>query len=128
MAAPVMIAASQERFYTANSQYASSITLPPPPINNGLGLTGLSETGLYNITVANNLALTTYTLTAAPPIVGGQPLWVDNQCGNFILTNTGVRWVSGDPDGVGGDGDAADLPVGGVPDVADAADIAFCWG
>ncbi|MGS2717976.1 type IV pilin protein [Eionea flava] len=127
MAALVILAASQERFFTANNRYASSITLDPPPVNTGLGLTGLSETGLYNITVTNNAPITTFTLTATP--VG----WVDNQCGNFILTNTGVRQVSGDFDNDGNDGDSADpggVDVNGnpVPDTADPDDIAACWG
>jgi type IV pilus assembly protein PilE len=107
ISALVSIASSQERFYTISNAYASSVNLPA-----GLGLTGFSETGLYTITV-NNDAIVTYLLTATP--TG----WADPACGNFILSNTGVRWVSGNFDEDGFDGQGAD---------ADADDVTACWG
>ena len=100
VSALVSIASNQERFFTVNSTYASSVTL-----NTGLGLTGSSETGLYVITV-NPGAGVSYTLTAAPS-------FVDPQCGDFTLTNVGVRGVTGDFDGDN--------------DFGDANDISGCW-
>jgi type IV pilus assembly protein PilE len=121
MVALLVVASSQERFYTANGQYASLIGADVPPAR-GLGLTGLSETNLYTIAVVANPALTTYSLTATP---NG---WVDVRCGTFTLFRTGVRWVSGDFDNDDIDGDGSDEDVDGVADVADPDDVTGCWG
>ena len=126
----VITANSQERFFTANSQYAALVGADIG-LDRGLGLSGFSETSLYTVTVAVNAAQTTYVLTASP---NG---WVDGQCGDFILSNTGVRWVSGDFDNDGTDGDGSDEDVDGddsdedvdgVADVADPDDVTGCWG
>jgi type IV pilus assembly protein PilE len=100
MAALVIIASSQERFYTIRSTYASSVTL-----NSGLGLPGFSETGLYTLSVNANAA-TTYTLTATPNPAN---IWTDPQCNVFTLTNVGVKGVNGDFDDDGDNGDADDV-------------------
>ena len=96
ISALVSIASNQERFYTINSNYASSVTAAT-----GLGLSGQSETNLYTITVNNN-AVSTYTLTATPN-------FVDPQCNVFTLTNVGVKGVTGDFDGDANFGDANDV-------------------
>lgn len=49
----------------------------------------------YNVTVATTA--TTFTLTAIAQ--AGKPQAQDTRCGNFSLTNTGVKAVTG-PDGV----------------------------
>ncbi|EGG95516.1 Type IV pilus biogenesis protein PilE [gamma proteobacterium IMCC1989] len=110
ISALVSVASNQERFYTINGNYASSVTA-----NIGLGLSGQSETGLYTLTV-NADAVTTYTLTAAPNN------WVDALCGSFFLDNLGRRGVTGNPDG--------DAVVGSVgpPIVIDNDDVDTCWG
>lgn len=83
ISALVSMASDQERFYTVNNNYASSVTDPA-----GLGLSATTSTNLYTVTV-NNDADTTYTLTATP---NG---WNDPDCGNFTLTNAGQRGISG---------------------------------
>ncbi|MEJ1378805.1 MAG: type IV pilin protein [Candidatus Sedimenticola sp. (ex Thyasira tokunagai)] len=67
-------AAREERFYSDNNQYTSSIGISS------------SENGHYTLTVSglgtNNQA---FTLTAAPAS------FTDSTCGSFTLTNTGAR-------------------------------------
>lgn len=111
MSALVEMSGDLERYFTATSAYTTLVT--------GGGLSranNLSETGRYTLTIASP-DLSTYTITATPRN------WVDNLCGSFTLTNTGVREVSGDSDGDNSDGDSAD----GVDDVADADDVNACW-
>jgi type IV pilus assembly protein PilE len=83
IASLVSITSDQERFYTLNDNYASSVTAAT-----GLGLTGRSETDFYTISV-NNDAVFTYTLTATP---NG---WNDPVCNEFTLSNTGVKTING---------------------------------
>ncbi len=67
-------AAREERFYSDNNQYTSSIGISS------------SENAYYTLTVSglgtNNQA---FTLTAAPAS------FTDSTCGSFTLTNTGTR-------------------------------------
>lgn len=102
MAALLSLAASQERFYTANKLYAAPASMA------ALGSTGASETGLYTLTTAYASGTATYVLTATPT-------WGDAECGNFLLSNIGARGVSVDIDG--------DSNVG----TADPDDAAQCW-
>jgi type IV pilus assembly protein PilE len=125
MSALVEMSGILERYFTANAVYTNEIQLDAN--QNGLGLSdNLSETSQYTLAITSNgPVFSVYTITATPNN------WVDNLCGSFILSNTGVREVSGDFDGDGQDGDGSDPDaiVGGIPvaDVADIDDINACW-
>ena len=119
MSALVEMSGDLERYFTVMSAYTTSVDGAFP--NVGLGRTDVfSETGRYTLTIASP-NLSTYTITATPRN------WIDNLCGSFTLTNTGVREVSGDFDGDNSDGDSVDGPNGDVADVADTDDINACW-
>ena len=90
------VAAEQERHYTRNGTYTTT------------NFQGTSENGWYTITVTSGGTIN-YTLTATP--TG----WTDDECGNLLLTSTGIRAISVDTDS---DGDT------GVDDPNDADD---CW-
>jgi type IV pilus assembly protein PilE len=105
ISALVEMSGDLERYFTVQSTYTTSVTGAYPLVGLGFADT-LSETGKYNLSIANNNnVVTTYTITA-------NPTWTDALCANFLLTNTGVRSVSGDADG---DGDV------------DQADSDICW-
>jgi type IV pilus assembly protein PilE len=69
-----------ERYYSDNNQYDALATANVAPT---------SESGHYNLSIALGGSNQTYTLTATP--VG----FSDARCGNFTLTNTGVRNKTG---------------------------------
>lgn len=71
------LAAGQERFYTISNRYETALEFG----------TEETEYGYYNITLVNIAGTSTYRLTATPT-------WIDAECGNFSLTNTGVRAVT----------------------------------
>jgi type IV pilus assembly protein PilE len=76
-------AAREERFYSDNNQYTSTIG------SGGLGLaSNQSENGHYTLTIGslgtNNQA---FTLTATPA-------QTDSECGNLTLTNAGAKGSS----------------------------------
>jgi len=76
-------AARQEREFTNNGAYTGNMTV--------LGYANnpeLTEDGWYSIAAA--AAATTFTLTATP-----QGAQAADGCGNFTLTQAGVRGVSG---------------------------------
>jgi type IV pilus assembly protein PilE len=94
-AALLQLQAAQAKFYLQNNRYTAAIAAPLP---NGLGLTGHSEYGLYDITVAldTNPAQSSdqsYTATATPAVTAGQSS--DKQCTSFTLTDTGRRGSTG---------------------------------
>ena len=118
MSALVEMSGMLERHFTRRSAYTTTI-IGVDEGGNGLGLANnLSETSQYTLAVNSNApAFSTYTITATPNN------WVDNRCGSFTLTNTGVKEVSGDADGDSVDGDSVD----GDADAADIDDIDACW-
>jgi type IV pilus assembly protein PilE len=86
---------AQEKFYLQNNQYTTNITAASPA---GLGLSALTETGKYDLTVAvaadaDGNANQTFTATATPAAGGGQA--DDTQCANFTIDERGTRGVSG---------------------------------
>lgn len=80
-----------ERNYTENNKYHedsgdNEIVLP-------VTTSPKSGTALYDITLqADTLTATSYTLLATP-VVGGR--MVNDECGTFSITNTGVKDVTG---------------------------------
>ena len=82
------IASSQERYYTQQSQYATTNQLIA---FNGLdpdsGDTLQSQNGFYTVTSASDANFVSYTLTATV----NATQWADADCGNLTLSNTGVR-------------------------------------
>ncbi len=106
IAALVELSSDLERYFTIQSSYTSNLGGNYP--TTGLGrATTTSLTGEYNLSIALQNNGVTYTLTATPT-------WTDALCGNFILTNVGVRSVSADADG-----DGTSNP--------DNDDTALCW-
>lgn len=75
-------AARQERYRAQNGSYAATVTA----LYGESSIT--SETRLYNLGVAVNPGDGGYTLTATQN-------HGDTECGNFTLTATGVKGVSG---------------------------------
>ncbi len=107
----LQIASAQERFYTANGSYASSVF-----DGAGLNLSDQSETGLYAIsTTFNGGVNSTYTLTATPVAP-----WTGPDCGSLLLTNIGTRNVTADADYDGNINLAANPNT-----VVDADDVVF---
>ena len=105
ISALVILASDQERFYTANNAYATTL--------GQLGSTGFSESNYYTLLVAGDGV--GFALTAAPND------WGDNLCGSFFLDSLGRRGVTGNPDEDGVVGSV------GPPIVIDAEDVAICW-
>jgi type IV pilus assembly protein PilE len=86
---------AQEKFYLQNNQYTTNLTGASPA---GLGLSALTETGKYDLTVAvaadaNGNPNQTFTATAAPAAGGGQT--DDTHCASFTIDERGTRGVSG---------------------------------
>jgi type IV pilus assembly protein PilE len=90
-----------ERYYTTNGRYTTNAGGAPE-------LTGLTQSpkdGPARYTIAvSAVTAQSYTLTATP--TGAQ---VGDVCGELTLTHTGVKGVSGNPDGDGTPGDADDV-------------------
>lgn len=86
----LQLQAAQEKFYLNANAYTDQVAAAPP---DGLGLTGISETGKYQITVDLGADGQGYTATASPAPGGGQE--DDTDCGSLSITDTGVRGVSG---------------------------------
>ena len=92
-AALLQLQAAQEKFYLQQNRYTDNLAAPPP---NGLGLTGRSANGAYDLSVALNTDPShtgdqSYTATARAG--GGQA--ADTQCASFTLTDAGLRGASG---------------------------------
>jgi len=108
-------ASRQERYYTANSRYATVVTNaspPAPPASTTMYNVDVNgENGFYTVTTTGG---TTYRLTA-------RPSWTERLvCGDLILTNTGVRSTLGDADGDSIVNTQANLTL-------DQDDIDLCW-
>ena len=82
----LQLQAGQEKFYLNGNTYTDAIDTASP---DGLGLSDLTETGKYQITVDLGADGQSYTATAAPASGGGQE--DDTLCGSFTITDTGVR-------------------------------------
>lgn len=87
----LQLQAAQEKFYLNGNAYTDAVDDAPPA---GLGLTGVSETGKYEISVDLGADGQSYTATAAP--AAGQGQEDDTSCGSLTLTDTGVRGITGD--------------------------------
>ena len=88
--------AAQEKYYLQNNEYTDRVT--ELTTDNGLGLLGFSENGLYEIDVdlgndddPDNPQF--YTASATPVPERGQK--DDKQCLTFTLTDVGLRGASG---------------------------------
>ncbi len=97
----LQVQAAEEKFYLDNNAYTDLVTDDPPT---GLGLTGTSETGKYDISVEIGADGQTFTATATA--VSGQGQEEDTHCGDFTITDSGVR---------------------GAAEAADAAAVTECW-
>jgi type IV pilus assembly protein PilE len=82
----LQVQANQEKFYLNGNTYTDAVDADPP---GGLGLSDVTETGKYEITVELGDDGQSYTATAAPASGGGQE--DDTLCGSFTVTDTGVR-------------------------------------
>ena len=82
------LATRMERYYSENNNsYASA------SITGNLGLSSATTTnGNYTLSIPT-LSATTYTLQATP--AAGSAQANDTECGNFTLTQAGVRGISG---------------------------------
>lgn len=88
----MQIQTAQEKYYQQYNAYTNNITAA---VNaGGLGLQNQSETGKYTLAITTFPADgQSYVATAAPRTGGGQT--DDTPCGNFTITDRGVRGVSG---------------------------------
>ena len=79
---------AEEKFLLQNNTYTANVTAASP---NGLGLSGTSEKGFYNIAAAltNVNGVPGYTFTATPVAGGGQQ--DDTLCVQFTLNEQGAR-------------------------------------
>jgi len=94
-AALLQLQAAQEKFYLQQGRYTDNLAAPAPT---GLGLTGRSANGAYDLSVALNTDPShagdqSYTATARA--VGGGGQTADTQCASFTLTDAGLRGASG---------------------------------
>ena len=84
-----VVALAQERFYSANNTYASSIaSLGSMTVVKN---TGETDGGYYSISIALQSSGNAYTLSATPQSKAGQNT---DKCNILTLTNTGVKGVS----------------------------------
>jgi type IV pilus assembly protein PilE len=88
--------AAQEKFYLQQNRYTANITGNPG--DGGLGLPGISDNGLYNISVdlgtpSDDDSDQGYTATATPDPARGQK--DDKKCLTFSITDVGRRGASG---------------------------------
>ncbi len=84
----VTAAAKEESFFQNNKTYTTAMTTA------GLNMSGMSESGKYQLTITCNAVApncTSFTLTATP--LGGQTK--DTKCLNLTLTSAGVKGASG---------------------------------
>lgn len=82
----LQLQAGQEKFYLNGNTYTDDVTAASP---DGLGLSAVTETGKYDISVELGADGQSYTATAEPADGGGQE--DDTLCGSFTITDTGVR-------------------------------------
>lgn len=81
---------AQEKFYAQYNRYTDKVTTASTAASPGLGLTGVTETSKYDITVTDlEEGGQAYTATATPHAGGGQT--DDKVCGNFTINERGVR-------------------------------------
>ncbi len=83
----MQLAQKQERHYTQNMSYATTLTL----LTGNAAVT--SDKGFYAITLPDASA-TSYTLTATP--VEDERQAADARCTSFSLTQTGLQTATGD--------------------------------
>ena len=104
MAVLMEAAGFMERFYTTNGRYTTDAAGTTAP-----ALTGLTQSprdGAARYTISVSATAQAYTLRAVP--TGTQ---TGDVCGELTLTHTGVKGVSGNPDGDGTAGDADDIRI-----------------
>lgn len=78
------MASREQRFFSNQLRFTNDLT--------ALGYSSplLTESGAYQISIATNVANSTFTLTAT-----AQPGQSNDGCGNLTLTDTGARGKSG---------------------------------
>lgn len=91
------IAAQQERFYVQNGTYASNaqLTVAPPA---GLGFTGVSDRGDYNLAIVPNVGglAVGFAATATPvPAGSGGTQADDSKCTAFSYDQNGRMGANG---------------------------------
>lgn len=89
------LAARQERFYSDNNQYTATVG------TGGLGVSdpaGCSESGTQSETCKYTLTIGGVTGTNQAYTLTATPIFVDPECGNLTLSQTGARGISGTGD------------------------------
>jgi type IV pilus assembly protein PilE len=84
MTALMQLQIAQEKRYIQQGSYTTNVTAAPPA---GLGLTGTTENGKYDLAVA--LTATGYLARATPRAGGGQV--TDTQCAVMAINESGTR-------------------------------------
>lgn len=105
-----LLEASQymQRWYSANNTFQTNAATPAAPtLPAGLNRSPSSGTQAYTVSVSAATG-TTYTVSATRTT--GGPMANDN-CGNLMLTSTGVKGVDIDGNGAADTGDAANAAV-----------------
>ena len=85
----LQVQAAQERFYLQANKYTDNVSAAMPT---GLGLSGTSSNGYYNIVVDAG-ANQTYTVRATP--IAGKGQSDDTKCTELSITDTGLRGAKG---------------------------------
>lgn len=90
-----LIQLAQERYYSANGNYA--VTMSSLSVH-GATLSTTSDAGYYNLALSNGGNAQTYTATATPDANGGQAS--DSDCTALSLNQLGTRSATGANTGV----------------------------
>jgi type IV pilus assembly protein PilE len=90
--------AAQEKFFLQNNQFTDDVAASPADTPPGLGMSAVTSSGFYDITVVLTGGGSGYVATAAPRAGGGQSN--DTLCRSFTIDQNGVR---GALDGGGAD-------------------------
>jgi type IV pilus assembly protein PilE len=85
------VRAAQEKFYLQKNKYTNKLT--DAPADDGLGMLGTSEGGLYDITVALQNVDQGYVVTATARDDRGQK--DDRKCQTLTLNDAGVKGSTG---------------------------------
>jgi type IV pilus assembly protein PilE len=83
------VALAQERYYSVNNQYSTTIASLGTVMS--LGNNGLTENGFYSISITAPNPAAGYTLNATPQSKAGQDT---DKCNILTLTSTGSKGVS----------------------------------
>lgn len=80
------IQGEQEKFFVQNARYSDRLDAAPPA---GLGLSGISERGFYDLRLLRGEDEASYSASAEPRAGGGQI--DDARCRRFTIDHNGLR-------------------------------------